>query len=234
MDYIPDADDVKDIPSRAFLVGGDARKRYFVSGDLSDGKPKKVLIVMPGGAGSPDFHPFVKRIQKNCLDGGWIVAEPIAPVWSQDENRVVWPCVGVPYASAAFTTESFIDGILDDLPAETKAPISEVYMLGWSSSGPAIYSYAAHGGHQIAGSFIAMSIFNPGLFGSTTDLKTKRFYLLHSPQDFIPIAQAKDGEATLTRMKVPVHLATYEGGHGWHGPVYDEIADGLKFLTAKN
>lgn len=228
--YIPDAEDVKAIPSASFLVGEDPKKRYLVSGKIEPGKPKNVLVVMPGGDGSPDFHPFVKRIQMNVLDENWIVVQPIAPRWDNNEDRVVWPSEGVPYAAAKFPMESFLDGMFDELRTRHKLNVGKTYMLGWSSSGPAIYSYAAHGKHTIDGAFVAMAVFNPEFFGDAKTLAVKRFYLLHSPQDFIKMSHPEAAKAKLESMKIPVTLTTYEGGHGWHGPVFDMIAQGMDFL----
>ena len=44
----------------------------------------KLLLVLPGGDGSADFNPFVRRIHKNALDGSYVVAELVAPAWSAD------------------------------------------------------------------------------------------------------------------------------------------------------
>lgn len=228
--YIPDADDVKAIPSASFLVGEDPKKRYFVSGKIEPGKTKNVLVVMPGGDGSPEFHPFIKRIQMNVLDENWIVVQPIAPRWDNNGDRVVWPSEGVPYAAAKFPMETFLDGMFDELRTRHKLNVGKTYMLGWSSSGPAIYSYAAHGKHTIDGAFVAMAVFNPGFFGDAKTLNVKRFYLLHSPQDFIKMSHPEAAKAKLEAMKIPVTLTTYEGGHGWHGPVFDMIARGMDFL----
>ena len=63
-------------------------------------------------------------------------------------------------------------------------------------------------------------------------LTVKRFYLLHSPQDFIKMDQPLSAKAALENLKVPVALDTYEGGHGWHGPVFQMILKGLQNLGA--
>ncbi|RYG38831.1 hypothetical protein EON81_02560 [bacterium] len=230
LEYIPDGDDVKDIPSAAFLVGNDPMKRYFISGKMEPGKPKNVLIVMPGGPGTPEFHPFVKRIQKNVLGEDWIVVQPIAPMWDNAKERVVWPSAASPYPPAKFTMETFLDGMLDELPARHKVKVGKTYMLGWSSSGPAIYSYAGHGKHTIDGAVVAMSVFNPEYFGDAKSLAVKRFYLYHSPEDFIKMSNPEAAKARLESLKIPVALTTYEGGHGWGPGVYDSVAAGLKYL----
>ena len=47
-------------------------------------------MVLPGGDGSADFHPFVKRIFKNAVPEGYVLAQPIAVKWS-DKQEIVWP-----------------------------------------------------------------------------------------------------------------------------------------------
>lgn len=149
--YIPDADDVKQIPSQSFFVADDPKKRYLLSGTVKPEKTQNVLIVMPGGDGSADFHPFVKRIYMNALGEDWVLAQPIAPNWDNSPDRVVWPSVGSPYPAAKFTMEEFLDGMLDELHTREKVKLGKVFMLGWSSGGPAVYSYLAHGKHPVEG-----------------------------------------------------------------------------------
>jgi hypothetical protein len=69
-----DADDVADVPSQDLRAGGDAQKRYFLIGPAKDAKAPAagygLVVILPGGDGSADFHPFVKRIFKNSLPEG--------------------------------------------------------------------------------------------------------------------------------------------------------------------
>jgi len=230
-DYIPDSDDVKDITDQSFLVGGDQMKRYIVSGKIDSSKTQDLLIVMPGGEGSIDFHPFVKRVFKHELNDNWILAQPVAPKWTNDENRVVWPSVNSPYEPAKFMMEDFLDGMIDELGTKGHAKIGKIYMLCWSSSGPSVYSYLANGKHEIEGAFIAMSIFNQGLIKGAKDLHVKRVFLLHSPDDaLIPIVQAEEGRDELTRLGISVKMETYPGGHGWRGSVWELMDKGFAFL----
>lgn len=228
--YIPDSDDVKEIPSRSFFVSEDPRKRYLVSGKVTPEKTQDLLIVMPGGDGSMDFHTFVKRIYKHVLSENWVIAQPIAHAWDNDPNRVVWPSVGSPYPAAQFTTEEFLDGMVDEIVAKQKVKVGKVVLLAWSSSGPAAYSYLAHGKHPVEGAFIAMSVFRPEFFGDAKTLHAKRVFLLHSPQDFIPIKIAEAGKSALESLGVSAQLLTYEGGHGWQGPVWENMRKGLAYL----
>jgi hypothetical protein len=88
-----DDDDVADIPSQDLRAGKDADKRYFLVGPLKGVKEPKdgfgLLIVMPGGPGSADFHPFVKRIYKNSVPETFLVAQPVAVKWAENQE-IVW------------------------------------------------------------------------------------------------------------------------------------------------
>ena len=232
-EYIPDSDDVKDIPDQSYFLGGDQMKRYLVSGKIDPDKTQDLLIVMPGGTGDAEFHPFVKRIFKHELDGNWLLAQPIAPNWDDKDDRVVWPAINNPYDPAKFMMEGFIDGMIDEMGGKGHAKIGKIYMLAWSSSGPAVYSYLANGKHDIAGAFIAMSIFNRDLIKGTGVLHTKRIFLLHSPDDqVIPIQQAEAARDEFARRGIDAKLETYPGGHGWSGPVWQLIDEGFAFLRS--
>ena len=75
-------DDVADIVSQDLRVGKDEHKRYFLVEPPKNSKaPKKgygLIVVLPGGDGSADFHPFVKRIYKNAIPEDYLLAQPVA------------------------------------------------------------------------------------------------------------------------------------------------------------
>src|SRR6516164_6456717 len=62
--------DVADVPSQELRAGEDADKRYLLVGPktglATPAKGHPLLIVLPGGDGSAEFLPFVKRIFKNA------------------------------------------------------------------------------------------------------------------------------------------------------------------------
>jgi predicted esterase len=61
--------------------------------------------------------------------------------------------------------------------------------------------------------------------------KGHRYYILHSPQDevckYVFVNMAK---TQLTGAGAAVMTADYEGGHGWHGDVFGNIAAGVEWL----
>src|SRR5262245_43641283 len=87
-------DDLKDVPSQDLKAGGDADQRYCLVGPKKGAEaPKRgygVVVVLPGGGGGADFHPFVKRIYQQAVPAGLLVAQPVAVKWT-DDQEVVWP-----------------------------------------------------------------------------------------------------------------------------------------------
>ncbi len=195
----------------------------------------KLLLVLPGGDGSADFEPFVTNIYKNATPDGFILAQLIAPQWSKDQfEQVVWPTRGLPFQGTRFTTEDFITSVIADIAARYTIDRSHTYALGWSSGGPPIYAAAIADNSPLAGAFIAMSVYKPDQLPPLTNAKGKSFYILHSPQDFIPMSFPNTAAGTLSANGARTRLATYEGGHGWHGDVFGNIATGLNWLISRD
>ena len=179
--------DVADTPAQDLRIGGDAKKRYFLIG-TRDARPPDagfgLLIVLPGGDGSADFGPFIRRMHKNALKDRWLVAQAVAPKWDEEQfKRVVWPTATLPYPAAKFTTEEFVREIVADVKTRAKIDPRRVILLGWSSGGPACYAMALRKETPVTGAFIAMSVFRPGQLPGLENAKDKAFFLLQSPQD---------------------------------------------------
>jgi predicted esterase len=226
--------DVADIPSRELQAAGDANKRYFLIGPKKNTKPPAegycLLIILPGGDGSADFHPFVKRIFKNALSDRYLAAQPIAWQWTPDQE-IVWPTKTNPVAKMKFSTEDFVEAVIEDVAKKHNLDRTKVFTLSWSSSGPAAYATSLQTRYSVRGSFIAMSVFNPRFLPPLKAAKDHAYYLYHSPQDRIcPFRMAEQAKNSLAENGAKVRLETYEGGHGWRGNVYQDIRQGLEWL----
>lgn len=229
-----EASDVADVPAQDISIDGDPAKRYFLIGHSKD-RPVpadgyRLLIVLPGGDGGEDFQAFVKRIHKNALPDGYVVAQAVAPRWSEDENRIVWPTRGLPDAAMKFSTEEFIEVIVSDV--KTRCPVDSryVFALGWSSGGPAVYASTMQQETSLTGAFVAMSVFRPDELPPAANARGRAFYLLHSPQDFIQMRFPEAARDALRGAGAAVELQTYEGGHGWRGDVFGNIRRGVEWL----
>lgn len=226
-------DDVADIPSRDLTVGEDENKRYFLIGPRKDAKAPKegfgLVVILPGGPGTANFHPFVKRIYKNSVPEDYVVAQPVAVKWTDDQG-VIWPTAGVKAEGMKFTTEEFVESVIGDVAAKHKLDPKKVFTLSWSSSGPAAYA-ASLTSRKITGSFVAMSVYKPNELPDLKKARGHAYYLYHSEDDRLcPYRMAEAAEKDLKESGAKVKLQTYDGGHGWRGPLWDDIREGLEWL----
>jgi predicted esterase len=226
-------DDVADVPSQDLRAGKDDNKRYFLIGPRKDARIARqgygLVVILPGGSGSADFHPFVKRIFKYAVPEGYLVAQPVAVKWT-DEQVVVWPTEKNPAEKMKFSTEKFVAAVIKEVSAKQKVDPKKVFTLSWSSSGPAAYAVSLSD-KTVAGSFIAMSVFKPELLPSLEKAKGHAYYLYHSPEDRVcPYRMAQRAVKDLQKNEAKVKLRTYEGGHGWRGGLYDHMREGIVWL----
>jgi predicted esterase len=222
-------------PDEDRLVGDDPNKRYFLIGpDQSAEAPAsgyKLLIVLPGGDGSADFHPFVKSIFTNALSKDYVLAQLVAPKWSPEQaESIVWPTKGLPWDGMKFTTEEFITAVVNDVAKRLPIDPACIFTLSWSSSGPAAYAASLTEKSPIAGSLVAMSVFKPAQLPDLKSANDKAYYILHSPDDFIPMSFPESARDQLASNGAATTLQTYEGGHGWHGDVFGNIRAGIEWL----
>jgi uncharacterized protein (TIGR03067 family) len=229
-------EELADVRSEDRRIGGDAHKRYFLIGprqvDADAERGHSLLIVLPGGDGSADFNPFILRMYKYVLNDRWLVAQVVAPQWNERQGEsLVWPTDANRYPGAKFTTEELIESVIDDVRTQTKTAADRIYLLGWSSGGPPCYAMATRKNSPIAGAFIAMSIFVPQQLPSLDNASGKPFYLLQSPDDRVTrFVFAERAEKALKSAGAVAHLERYSGGHGWQGPIWKMVGDGIAWL----
>jgi len=226
-----------DAPKPAeFVVGEDRQQRYLLHG-LSEGAkapPKgwRLLVVMPGGDGSAEFAPFVGRIRENALGSDWLIAQIVAPRWDDEQaEQLIWPTQRNPWAGMEFSCEELFEAVVDDVGKQCALDERYLFTLAWSSSGMLAYTLGLEKETRVTGSFIAMSVYKPDQLPSRKAAKGRGFYLLHSPEDQVcPPSMAEQALADLEKAGAQVELATYAGGHGWHGDVFGELRRGVQFL----
>jgi predicted esterase len=226
-------EDVADIVSQDLRAGKDERKRYLLIEPSKNVKaPEKgygLLVVLPGGDGSADFHPFVKRIYKYAIPEGYFLAQPVAVKWTEKE-RIVWPTDKNRVEGMKFSTEEFVDAVVKDTGDRRRLDPGRIFTLTWSSSGPAAYAVSLTS-KRVTGSFIAMSVFKPDLLPPLEKAKGHGYFLYHSPDDRVcPFRMAEQAAKDLENAGATVKLATYEGGHGWRAGLYDHIREGVQWL----
>jgi predicted esterase len=225
-------DDVADVKSQDIRIGNDEHQRYFLIGPNAEEKaPAKgygLIVVLPGGDGSADFNPFVKRIFKFATPKGYLLAQPVAVMWTKNQP-VTWPTAKSTVAGKKFSTEEFVDAVIDDVAKHEKINPKHVFTLSWSSGGPAAYAISTSNG-KVTGSFIAMSIFHPSEL-TMANAKGHAYYLYHSPDDHTcPFRMSEEAVKALEAEGAKVTLTKYDGGHGWHGDVFGDISAGFDWL----
>lgn len=228
--------DFADMRVQDLRAGGDEKMRYFVIHKPTSPPTQgwRTLFVLPGGSGDAQFQPFVTRIAKNALPDGYLVVQLVAPVWAaQQAKDIVWPDdkSGVP--EMKFSTTDFFLAVRAEIEKAHKLDPRHCFTLTWSSSGMTGYALSLLPKSGVTGTFVAMSVFHPGALPPLTAAKGHPYLLYHSPQDFIPIAQAQAARDALQKAGATVKLQTYEGGHGWHGDIFGDIGRGIQWLEAQ-
>ena len=236
-------DDVADIPGVKTSVENQPKMEYFLIGldETKDIPPPengyKLLVIMPGGDGSAEFHPFVRRIFKYAvmpLEENFIAVQPVAVKWTP-KQQIVWPTGKVKADRQKFSTEIFVESVIADVSKRTKIDPKHIYTLTWSSSGPAAYAVALQEKTAVTGSYITMSVFKPNELPPLGRAKNRVFVVEHSPEDRVcPFRMAKDAEEQLTKQGAVLKFVEYEGGHGWRGNLYGRLRENLRWMVEKN
>lgn len=230
----PAQDDVTDVTAHERRAGGDDRQRYF----LLEGpdRPKSpeagygLLVVLPGGDGGADFLPFVKRICKLAVPPDYLVAQLVAVRWN-DAQEIVWPTASKPVEGQKFTTEQFVEAVVEDVRREHRLDERRIYVLGWSSGGPAAYTAALQEKTPLRGAYVAMSVFVEENLPPLAAARDRAFLIDHSPEDQVCAYHfAEQARVRLIAQGARVRLVTYAGGHGWQGDVWGRLRDGLRWL----
>jgi predicted esterase len=231
----PAQDDVAGVPSEDLKIGGDANKRYFLIGGGKDVKAPetgfKLAVIMPGGPGTADFNPFVKRIWMNALSKEYLVAQPVAFKWAEGQE-IVWPTKTNPVKGMKFSTEDFVDAVIKDVAGRYKIDPRFIFTFSWSSSGPAAYAISLQEKKAVTGSFVAMSVFKPDFLPPLKNAKGHAYFIDHARDDkTCPFRMAEKARDELGKAGAKVEFSEQEGGHGWAGgDVYGRMRKGFEWL----
>jgi len=189
-----------------------------------------LLVVLPGGDGSADFHPFVNNIHANSLGKDFALAQPIAKKWTRSQ-RVVWPTEYSKTKRAKYTTEELIEAVVEDVGKKIELDSKRIFVLAWSSGGPAAYAALMQKKTSLAGGILAMSVFKPDQLPELENAQGRSVYIFHSPDDrTCPFWMAEEANEMLSDADVRNTLIEYDGGHGWRGNVFGNIKEGVLWL----
>lgn len=229
-----DAEDVADIPSLDLRLDSDDQRRYLLAGPRPDEKEPKagfgLIVVLPGGTGEAGFHPFVKRLYKKSVPDGFLVVQPVAPKWMEDQP-VTWPTDKLKVNGMKFSCDDFVEQVIAAVAKARKVDPERVYTLSWSSSGPLAYLLSSRKDGSVRGSFVAMSVFRDRDL-DLKQVKGKPYYVYHSKDDkTCPFRMAEEARDALKKNGAIVEFKTYDGGHGWHGDMYGDLRTGFEWLV---
>jgi serine/threonine protein kinase/predicted esterase len=231
--------DIDSVPSQLISMDDSNRMQYFLIGEGIDQIPlekRKLVVVLPGGDGGKSFEPFVRRIWKFSLDKTWMIAQPIAPRWFPDQ-AIVWPTtrdVSTDYSGrdVGFSTETFIDRVIEDVCSKAEVPQANRIVLGWSSSGPAVYSHSLTEGSKAMRTYVSMSVFIPERIPKIGRLSSARYVVDHSREDQVcAYRYAQQARSLLEAAGASVKAVDYRGGHGWHDAPFERLRTGLFWLV---
>ena len=229
--------DVADIQSVKKQVPQQNQMNYFLMKRKNEQVPKdgfKLLMILPGGNGSAQFEPFIKRILKHALPKDYIVVQPVAVKWNP-EQIAIWPTSQSKKKYMKFTTEQFVDSVLKHAKTQIKVNPKHIYIMGWSSSGPALYATALRKKTPFKGSYIAMSVFKENNPQRLKLAKDKVFYIEHSKADRVcPYWMAEKAHKVLKQHGAKVIFKTAPGGHGWLPNPYLRIKTAITNLENRS
>lgn len=192
--------DIADMQVQDLRAGGDEKMRYFVIQRPTPPPAEgwRMLFVLPGGSGDAQFQPFVTRIAKNALPEGYLVVQLVAPAWDQQQAKnIVWPSDKSRVREMKLSTTDYFLAVHGEVAKAQKLDPRHSFTLTWSSSGMSGYELALRPHSGVTGTFVAMSVFHPAAPPSLKAAKVHPYFLYHSPQDFIPIAQARAAQGAL-------------------------------------
>lgn len=225
----------REIVFQDLRAAGDANKRYFLfeaKGTKAPADGMGLLIVLPGGDGGAEFKAFVERIAQFAMPASYLVAQPVAKKWT-DAQEITWPTAAdqTLVKGMKFTTEDFVEKVIDDVAARQKLDPRKVYTLSWSSGGPAAYSISLSS-PRVVGSLVAMSVFKPNRLPKLEAARERAYYVFHSRGDrTCPFHLAEQAVKDLSDQGAKVTLVEYEGPHGWRLPtVFDDMRTGIEWL----
>lgn len=212
------------------------RMKYLLHGPdpaLVEHPPERgfgLLVVLPGGDGGADFQGFVGSIRKMSLGKEWIAAQCISVKWTEKQTAI-WPCAKVPVPKMEFTTEEFVEAVIRDVRGRHPVDPDRIFLLAWSSGGPAAYSLSLQPKKSVTGFYIAMAVFRREWLPDLKEARGEAYFLDQSPQDEVTsFEHAEKAKATLEKLGAKVHLESYEGGHGWHGDRFGRLRKGFDWL----
>ncbi len=198
-----------------------------------EGVGRGLLVVLPGGDGSTEFLAWVETIATQTPED-FITVLVTAPKWdAKQAQEVVWPLAATGIASAKYTTETYVNAVVDAVAKQDTIDPARMVLLTWSSSGPVAWAMALQEKALFARYYVAMSIFPRASKDQLRQARGKRFFLDQSPDDQTTrFAHAEAALKAISSAGAATRLVTYAGGHGFVDEPLPRLREGLRWLLS--
>lgn len=191
-----------------------------------------LLVVLPGGDGSSAFLPWVQNGIHAQAPDDFVCALVTAPVWS-DKQKIVWPTAARKERGMEYTTEDYVRAVVAHVAEAQPIDAARRVVLGWSSSGPALYDLLLSDDNPFPRAYLAMSVFPRQSSAALKRASGLRVLLDQSPDDEVTrFVEAERAHAALTKAGAVVQLVSYRGGHGWQDDPQARLRRGLEWLLS--
>lgn len=202
--------------------------------DAMAGKSKKagLVVVLPGGPGTKSFLPWVENGILGAAPDDCVGVMLTAVRWNAQQSAI-WPVTAAEAKGMQYTTGDYVRAVVVAVEQDFDIDPARRVVLGWSSSGPAIYPLMAAKDAPFDRAYVAMAVWPKALEPRLKAVRQRRFLLDHSPADQrTTFRHARRAFAALDGAGAEVALVTYEGGHGWSDMPIPRIRDGLSWLLS--
>ncbi|MFT4600410.1 MAG: putative esterase [Arenicella sp.] len=189
--------------------------RYFVQGELSDGK--ELIIALHGYGHLAEF--FIKKFQ--ALDSSKYVV-----VCPEGLNRYYQNGTGGRVGASWMTKEdrehdikdyiSFLDTLLDSLNA--KYSFSKTTLLGFSQGGATASRWLAHGNHDFETFILWATVFPPDMEKKYTSkfMASRNYFVFGNEDEYYSQEIVKEHYRAFDGLRLNFQMINFDGKHNIH------------------
>lgn len=200
----------------------------FPSGLIEGSKATCLIIVLVGGKGGSETVGMGRMVDRFVSKGSCLVVQPMAFVWSASQ-KIVWPTHFVRHSDALVSTEEWIARLVNSILGAEVDVHGQVYLVGFSSSGPAVYSLLSSSDF-VTGAVVAGSVFDKRHVFDEVPMDGRRLFIYHSPFDLIvDIENAYAARDYFSSVGVDVFIREHTYGHSGVDN-FSMLVEGLSWL----
>ena len=157
---------------------------------------------------------YWQQVAARAFDGKYLIALASPPLWNVQQSPL-WltrrDAARTP--NAKFTTEPFVRDIAADVAAKYPINSDRVFLCGVGAGEQAACACSLDAQTPFRGFLLLGGAFRSSLLPPLTNAKTRRYVLLHNPQDkTVPYFVATAAQQSLQKAGATVKLADYTAG----------------------